>query len=201
MLHAQHTRRARLEFHPELASTPYVVSFGLVGRQLAPASGVDPDAWSHAGAPHGKDCEFLGPNPATGHYVCGKLLASWKSHGVDDASLSVRDRSIRLFGYPISPPVAYQGRTVQWFERARLELHPENKAPFDVLGGLLGCEASGSKGWGCQPKPAPLLARPRSRRSRDDTVRGRCARSSSSSRSPRCRRVTRGPRRPRLGPT
>jgi hypothetical protein len=29
---------------------------------------------------------------------------------------------------------------VQWFERARLEIHPENPAAFQVLGGLLGSE-------------------------------------------------------------
>jgi hypothetical protein len=30
--------------------------------------------------------------------------------------------------------------TVQWFERARFELHPENKPPYNVLLGLLGNE-------------------------------------------------------------
>jgi hypothetical protein len=151
VLYAQHTQRARLEVHPELAKSPYEVSFGLVGRQLAPKHGVDPDAWSHAGAPHGSDCEFIGPNLQVGHYVCGSLLAYWKSHGVDDKSLTPRDRSLRLFGYPISPPVTTDGRTVQWFERARLEIHPENDKAHEILGGLLGCEASGQKGWGCQP--------------------------------------------------
>lgn len=33
--------------------------------------------------------------------------------------------------------MAYQ---VQWFERARFELHPENPAPYQVLLGLLGNE-------------------------------------------------------------
>ncbi len=31
--------------------------------------------------------------------------------------------------------------TVQYFERARMELHPENQRPYDVLLGLLGNEA------------------------------------------------------------
>jgi hypothetical protein len=149
VLHAQHTQRARLEYHPELAGTPYQVSFGLIGRALAAKNGVDPDAWSHSGAPHGKDCAFIGPSPDVGHYVCGRILQHWQSHGVADPSLDATSRSIRLFGYPISPPVTYDGRTVQWFERARLELHPNNPKPFDVLGGLLGCEASGIVGWGC----------------------------------------------------
>jgi hypothetical protein len=39
---------------------------------------------------------------------------------------------------------------VQWFERARFELHPENPRPYDVLLGLLGNELRGAP----QP-PAP----------------------------------------------
>lgn len=150
VLHAQHTQRARLEFHPELAGTPYQVSYALLGRALASQHGVDPDAWSNPGAPHAPGCKFIGPTPDVGHYVCGRVLAHWQSHGVFDPSLSPYDRSLRLFGYPVSPPVVEDGRTVQWFERARLELHDENAPPYDVLGGLLGCEASGSVGWGCQ---------------------------------------------------
>jgi hypothetical protein len=33
-----------------------------------------------------------------------------------------------------------QEYTVQWFERARFEHHPENDPPYDVLLGLLGVE-------------------------------------------------------------
>jgi hypothetical protein len=33
---------------------------------------------------------------------------------------------------------------VQYFERARFELHPENEPPFNVLLGLLGREVSGT---------------------------------------------------------
>ncbi len=150
VLYAQHTQRARLEYHPELAGTPYAMSLGLVGRAVAPQAGVNPDAWSSVGAPHAAGCQFVGADANTGHYVCGKILSHWKSHGVNDPSLDAFTRSLRLFGLPISGPVTYEGRTVQWFERARLELHPENAAPFDVLGGLLGCEASGISGWGCQ---------------------------------------------------
>jgi len=149
VLYSQYTQRARLEYHPELAGTTYEVSYGLLGRPVAAANSVNPDAWSNTGAPHGADCEWIGVNGTTGHYVCGAILKHWKSHGVSDPSLDAHNRSLRLFGLPISEPVQYKGGTVQWFERARLELHPENQAPYDVLGGLLGCEASGISGWGC----------------------------------------------------
>ncbi|HJZ45689.1 MAG TPA: hypothetical protein VKE41_00945, partial [Roseiflexaceae bacterium] len=49
----------------------------------------------------------------------------------------------------------------QWFERARFEYHPENKAPYEVLLGRLGADAlaalpqpAPAKG----PAPAPVLA-------------------------------------------
>ncbi|MCE2851102.1 MAG: glucosaminidase domain-containing protein [Chloroflexaceae bacterium] len=53
--------------------------------------------------------------------------------------------SLALFGLPLSGVMTerlsdgkeYQ---VQWFERARFELHPENTDPYDVLFGLLGNE-------------------------------------------------------------
>ncbi len=57
----------------------------------------------------------------TGHAVCGDILTAWQASGLnidDDPSIS----------------------EVQWFERARFELHPENAPPFNVLLGLLGRE-------------------------------------------------------------
>src|SRR5262245_16175375 len=51
-----------------------------------------------------------------------------------------------VFGYPITPAglVPSQeggaGRLTQWTERARLELHPENPPPYQILMGRLGAE-------------------------------------------------------------
>ncbi len=48
---------------------------------------------------------------------------------------------LAVFGFPItaqhSELVEGQARQVQWFERNRLELHPENAAPYNVLLGRL----------------------------------------------------------------
>jgi hypothetical protein len=45
---------------------------------------------------------------------------------------------------------------VQWFERARFELHPENQPPYNVLLGLLGNEvSSGTPPAAPTPRPLP----------------------------------------------
>jgi hypothetical protein len=45
-----------------------------------------------------------------------------------------------VFGYPISQPGNTNNFLVQWTERARLEAHPENAAPYNVLLGRIGAE-------------------------------------------------------------
>ncbi len=69
----------------------------------------------------------------TGKTVCGKFLTYWDTHG-----------GLAQQGYPISNPFQEKsdldGRTytVQYFERAVFEDHPENSAPYDVLLSQLG---------------------------------------------------------------
>lgn len=66
----------------------------------------------------------------TGHTLRGRLASYWKTNG-----------GLPVFGYPISEmfdEVTPDGTfTVQYFERNRLELHPEKSAPYDVLLGRL----------------------------------------------------------------
>jgi hypothetical protein len=70
---------------------------------------------------------------ASGQAVCGRFLAYWNTHG-----------GLAQQGYPISGEVKevsdIDGKTytVQYFERAVFEYHPENKPPYDVLLSLLG---------------------------------------------------------------
>jgi len=45
--------------------------------------------------------------------------------------------------------------SVQYFERARFEYHPENAAPYTVLLGLLGGEQYKARYGGGQPSPSP----------------------------------------------
>lgn len=71
--------------------------------------------------------------PETGKTVAGKFLAYWNTHG-----------GLAQQGLPISGEMQERsdtdGRTytVQYFERAVFEMHPENAAPNDVLLSLLG---------------------------------------------------------------
>src|SRR5215216_5934207 len=76
------------------------------------------------------DCRTF---PETGKTVCGKFFAYWNTHG-----------GLAQQGYPISgefkevSDVDGKTYTVQYFERAVFELHPENAPPYDVLLSLLG---------------------------------------------------------------
>jgi hypothetical protein len=77
----------------------------------------------------------------TGKTVTGRFLEVWEQQGDYNTSLYIN-------GFPITdkrPEVNYtDGKTyqTQWFERARFEEHPENRAPYDVLLGLLGVYAA-----------------------------------------------------------
>ena len=71
--------------------------------------------------------------PQTGKTVSGRFLGYWESNG-----------GVEQQGYPISDRLAEKSDvdgkvyTVQYFERAVFEAHPENPAPYDVLLSLLG---------------------------------------------------------------
>lgn len=79
-----------------------------------------------------------------------------------------RNGALAVFGYPIGPalpeePTTLPGRpgetaagvrTVQHFERYRLELHPENAAPYDVLLGRSGADRRAQLGLDDAPADA-----------------------------------------------
>ena len=65
--------------------------------------------------------------------ISGRFLEYWDDNG-----------GLPVFGYPLSPArseTTPEGTfVVQYFERQRFELHPENARPYDVLLGRLGDE-------------------------------------------------------------
>src|SRR5690348_8496662 len=68
----------------------------------------------------------------TGFCIQGRFLDYWVANG-----------GLARNGFPIGPEnreVLEDGKeyTVQYFERVRLEYHPENAAPYDVLLGQFG---------------------------------------------------------------
>jgi hypothetical protein len=79
--------------------------------------------------------------PSVGHTLRGVFRDYWERHG-----------GLEQFGYPLTeefPEVSSaDGKTytVQYFERARFEHHPENKPPYDVQIGLLGSEVLRARG-------------------------------------------------------
>jgi hypothetical protein len=137
---AQYFERQRLEAHPENAE-PYTILLGLVGNETAARRGLlttAPFAPTANSAAQG--CEYFA---ATRHAACGDFRAYWHRYGLDlgEPGTSARE-SLALFGLPISEPFEERlenGKTytVQYFERARFELHPENPAPYRVLLGRL----------------------------------------------------------------
>ena len=89
--------------------------------------------------------------PETGKQICGKFLAYWTSHG-----------GLAQQGYPLSGEFSEvsdtdgKSYTVQYFERAVFEMHPENQPPNDVLLALLGSMAYRQR----YPNGAPELPPP-----------------------------------------
>ena len=144
--------RNRLELHPENAR-PYDVLIGRLGADRLQQQGRD---WFTFPKSEPKtDCRFFSE---TGHNICGAILAAWRAQGLDlDGRRAVSEaESLGLFGLPLSDEQTetIEGKqyTVQWFERARFELHPENQPPYNVLLGRLGVEL------GSAPAPTPAPA-------------------------------------------
>jgi hypothetical protein len=81
--------------------------------------------------------------PETGHSLSNAFLGYWDRNG-----------GLAQFGYPMSEevtevsPTDGKQYTVQYFERARFEYHPEYKGTkAEVLLGLLGVGALRARGW------------------------------------------------------
>lgn len=138
----QYFERARFELHPEYAGTPYEVELSLLGRE-AVAGRTDPAFTPYpasSAAPPTADRVYFA---ATGHYLAYGFKQYWEAHG-----------GLAVFGYPISEEFTENGYTVQYFERARFEYHPEFKGtPYEVELGRLGATAAAAAGVSTQPVP------------------------------------------------
>ncbi len=141
----QYLQRVVFEQHAENKGTPFEV----LGRRLAALLTVDraktDPNFQPVGNPNDGRAWFSQTNHTIGGGDAGNaaIRSFWEKAGNGDIQ-----RSVQIFGYPISepfdeqnPPVpAGDGQThrVQYFERYRLEYHPENPDPYKVLLGLLG---------------------------------------------------------------
>jgi hypothetical protein len=122
----QYFQRAVLEQFPEHAGTRYEVQLRLLGDELTRAN----RAGQHWRAIPANDAPAGARYyPETGHAIAGDFFASFDARGGLDS-----------FGYPISEAYRDGGLLVQYFQRARFELHPGNPTEYRVLLGLLGDE-------------------------------------------------------------
>jgi len=124
----QYFQRVRMELHLDQPD-PYRVQLGLLGSLLyqsrypQPLPTVPPDRLPRPDDPNARYF------PETGQVVEGAFWQFFRTRG-----------GLDIFGYPISPQFVENGRPVQYFQRARMEWHPENPEPYKVQLGLLGCE-------------------------------------------------------------
>ncbi len=104
----QYFQKARLEWHPG-NDDPYKVQLGLLGSELGKQQA--PVPLSKRPALNDPNCEYF---VETGHSACFVFRDFWLNQGALDR-----------FGYPISEFTIENGVMVQYFQRTRMEWHPE----------------------------------------------------------------------------
>jgi polysaccharide biosynthesis protein PslG len=92
--------------------------------------------------------------PETSHYVSGRFREFWEANG-----------GLFVFGLPLTKEFEFPSTdgkiyTVQYFERAIFEKHPENPYPYDVLLTHLARELITTRGNEAPFKPAPKSSDP-----------------------------------------
>jgi hypothetical protein len=127
--------RNSFQLHPENAGTKYEVELGLLGKRLTKNRLVNDPAFQPT-TPRVGTFFF----PQTKHNVDNRFYTYWQQNG-----------SLDRLGFPISEaqqetdPATGKVYLAQWFERARMEYHPENAGTkYEVLLGLLGNEIKNS---------------------------------------------------------
>jgi hypothetical protein len=154
---AQWTERNRMELHP--GNPPeYRVLLGRMGAERMAQLGRDPNQEPRDAGPQAGCLWF----ETTSQNVCNQagnvgFRQYWEANGLRIPGLNAYQRSLALFGLPLTqarmePGPDGQMILTQWFERARFEWHPNNADPFRVLLGRLGSEVRPNTS--TQPLPA-----------------------------------------------
>jgi hypothetical protein len=129
----QYFQNARMELHPANPD-PYKIQLGLLGNQLG----------KQTTGPIVSNISLADPNcyffSETGHFACFEFLKYWRSNGGLDS-----------FGYPITDYYMENGIIVQYFQRAKLEWHPEKpkdqRMQLAPLGSIYFDYAQLPRGW------------------------------------------------------
>lgn len=136
-LAVQYFQRAVLEYHPNNPAR-YQVELRLLGNEFT-AGRQNEAPFKPIKAATDANCTFYAP---TGHRLCFGFRDYWQNHG-----------GLAQFGYPISEEFTENGLTVQYFQRARFEYHPNNPVRYQVLLGLLGSWAASQNHINTAPLP------------------------------------------------
>jgi peptidoglycan/xylan/chitin deacetylase (PgdA/CDA1 family) len=125
----QYFERVRMEHQPGMWPERYDILLGRLGAELTEHRVNEQPFKRVTGSPNA-NCDYYAE---TGHYLCFGFRDHWYAHG-----------GLAVLGFPISEefkevnPQDGKTYTVQYFERARFEYHPENQPPWNILGGHLG---------------------------------------------------------------
>lgn len=121
----QYFERARFELRPDVAGG---ISLTLLGQQLAEGRGEPEFQWLSTDPQNGRTYY-----PESGHTLGGSFKSFWE-----------RNNGMLVFGYPVSEELLEPDQNgvpqlVQYFQRARFELHPEHSGtPNEVQLSLIG---------------------------------------------------------------
>jgi hypothetical protein len=116
----QYFERARFEWRPGSWPERHDILLGLLGVEYAQAEGLlNHPAFARVSGSSTSSCTYY---DETGHFLCHGFREHWRAHG-----------ALPILGFPISEEFTENGVTVQYFERARFEWHPENNPPWNVL--------------------------------------------------------------------
>jgi hypothetical protein len=96
----------------------------LFGCILALGLFLVPSSYAQPPTPVCHDIEYF---PETDHNICDQFLEFFNTRG-----------GAAIFGYPITEAFLENGRLVQYFQRVRMEHHPDQPAAYHVQLGLLG---------------------------------------------------------------
>jgi uncharacterized protein YvpB len=122
---SQYFERARMEYDLN-KSHDQPIALGLLGTELTKNRLEEKAFQPVSSITDTQEVRFF---PQTNHSIMLGFKAYWEQNG-----------ELAALGYPLSQEFTENGITVQYFERVRLEYHPNNPDPYKILIGRLGAE-------------------------------------------------------------